>query len=89
MPAKFQTGDLVRVGGKGRPMIAAYPWLKRGQVLKVKGIAGRMPGGHIEYLFYSRRGQPEPRIPAYDLRRVHERERAPGAGRPRTKNNVA
>ena len=79
---KFNVGDLARVGGKGRPMVAAYPWLKRGQLLKVAGIKGRI-NGHIEYQFHGRRSQPAVFLAAYDLRRPEERDRAPGAGRPR------
>lgn len=80
MPAKFRVGDYARVGGPGhRPLVAAYPWLKRGQVLRVRAIKGKI-NGHIEYQFNSRRGMPGVFLAAYDLRRVEDRERAPGAG---------
>lgn len=82
MPQKFKVGDYARVGGRShRHLVAAYPWLKRGQLLKVIGVAGRTKGGHIEYSFASRRGQPGPRLASYDLRHVYDRERAPGGGR--------
>lgn len=56
MALKFRPGDLARIGGSSnRPLPAAYRWLKRGQVLKVKAIAGRMSGGHVLYRFFSRR----------------------------------
>lgn len=82
MPAaKFKPGDYARIGGFGRPLPACYPWLKRGQLAKVVRVAGRIAGGHLEYEFAARRGQPAPRLASYDLRRPEQRERAVGAGR--------
>lgn len=81
--AKFQPGDLARVGGKHRPLPACYPWLRRGRLVKILAIAGRTPSGqHIEYYITGRRGQPRVRLASYDLRRPGERFRKYGAGHP-------
>ena len=86
MPAKFKIGDYVRAGGMHRPMPACYPWLKRGQIMRIIGIAGHSPSGeHLEYQFAARRAKPGVRLASYDLRHIDERLHAPGAGRPRRK----
>ena len=95
MPAKFKVGDIARVGGKGRPMPACYPWLKRGQLMRVIKVCrtisdrnylldlrrNRSGVHHLMYEFSSRRGQPKVLLASFDLRRPEERDRAPGAGR--------
>lgn len=77
MATKFKVGDYARVGGTGRPMVAAYPWLKRGQLLKVKAIGGTIAGGHREYWFQGRRARPDVLLASYDLRRVEQYDRVP------------
>jgi phage N-6-adenine-methyltransferase len=49
--------------------------------VKIAGSFGRTKGGHIEYLIRGRRGRPDLILASYDLRRLEERDRAPGAGR--------
>ena len=51
---KFRPGDTARIGGKGRPLPACYPWLCRGRKVKIAGGFGRTKGGHIEYLIRGR-----------------------------------
>jgi len=79
--AKFQPGDLARVGGKGRPLPACYWWLKRGQIVRIQRVVGRIADGHLEYQLASRRGRPACVLASYDLRKLEERDRAKGAGR--------
>lgn len=90
MAQKFRVGDLARAGGIGRPMPACYPWLKRGQLLRVQGVVrGYYLGDHhLMYQFASRRGQRGVLMASFDLRRVEERDRAPGAGRRRERVSV-
>jgi hypothetical protein len=83
---KFRPGDTARIGGKGRPLPACYPWLCRGRKVKIAGGFGRTKGGHIEYLIRGRRGRPDLILASYDMRRPDERDRAPGAGRKSLRN---
>lgn len=78
---KFQVGDLARVGGKGRKLPTMYDWLKRGQLVRIQAIVGRIADGHLEYQLASRRGRPGCVLASYDLRRVEDRDRAVGGGR--------
>lgn len=88
MAAKFQVGDLARVGGTGRPLPACYPWLYRGRVCKIVEVVRTRSEGnylkgrhHTMYRLASRHGQPQVLLASFDLRRPEERDRAPGAGR--------
>ena len=84
MAAKFSIGDRARIGGRSRRHLpAAYPWLKRGQIMTVAGIKGRTAGGHVLYQFAGRRCQPAVWLASFELRRVDDRERAVGGGRKR------
>jgi len=83
MTRKFNAGDLARLGGPdGRK--PPYPWARVGRVVKIQGIARRAKHqGHCEYLIAGRHGVGPYAVPSYALRRLDERLRAPGAGRPR------
>lgn len=84
---KFHVGDLARIGGRGRPLPACYPWLKRGRVVQISTVLYKENGNylkgqhHLMYTFASRRSRPEVKLASFDLRRVTERDRAPGSGR--------
>ena len=82
---KFSPGDLARIGGKHRPTPKYYPWLRTGRLVRIQGVAGKTRGGHLEYQIKSTWAGPYS-VPSYDLRRVDERLRAPGAGRPKQRS---
>jgi len=85
-PAKFKPGDSARIGGKHRPWLL-YPWLRRGRVVKVKAVVGKMTNsGHLLYLIAGRRGAGDYPMPGYDMRLLNERDRAAGGGRTAAKD---
>ena len=81
--AKFQPGDLARIGGLHRPVPAYVRWhTRRGRIVKIQAIADRTPAGHLVYKIAGRKCKGDLFLASYDLRRPNERLRAPGAGHP-------
>jgi len=71
--AKFQVGDLARVGGIHRPLPQGYFWLRRGRIVRIKDV---ITGGHHRvYIVAGRRLMPDVRLYSFELRRLEDRDR--------------